>query len=241
MSEGSGSPQKLGDEAAATAEVTASNHEGPYDFKLENLRAHFEACLSEDGTLSVDKYIAGYEELYKFLNLLGTVFGWVASDVHAKLEILRGHRGGEAADKYVSIQTMLEYEVEADLIKRKAKDSTTGARNLLRLHRALEYINAFLDAIPALEMTEKCCGISQEAYKKTLIKFHPWIVQKAALMAMHMLPTKEGLIHKICEDAHNEEEYNAAASTLEAAVKAMKAVYDKTEEEYKKKDLLSLP
>jgi hypothetical protein len=29
----------------------------------------------------------GYEELYKFLNLLGTVFGWVASDVHAKLEV----------------------------------------------------------------------------------------------------------------------------------------------------------
>lgn len=35
----------------------------------------------------MDLYIQGYDELYKFLNLLGTVFGWVASDVHAKLEV----------------------------------------------------------------------------------------------------------------------------------------------------------
>ena len=92
-----------------------------------------------------------------------------------------------------------------------------------------------------MEMHDKCCHVSQEAYKTTLIKFHPWVVQKAALLAMHMLPTKEGLIHKICEDAHNEEEYKAAADTLKAAVKAMKAVYDKTQEEYKEKELLALP
>ena len=43
--------------------------------------------ITIEGHLSVDNYILGYEELYKFLNLLGTVFGWVASDVHAKLEV----------------------------------------------------------------------------------------------------------------------------------------------------------
>ena len=37
----------------------------------------------------MDFYILGYDELYKFLNLLGTVFSWVASDVHAKLEVAR--------------------------------------------------------------------------------------------------------------------------------------------------------
>ena len=40
-------------------------------------------------------------------------------------------------------------------------------------------------------MSEKLCGVSQEAYKKTVQKFHPWVVQKAALLAMHMLPTKQ--------------------------------------------------
>jgi hypothetical protein len=47
-----------------------------------------------------------------------------------------------------------------------------------------------LEAVQSIEVSEKCCGISQEAYKKTLMKFHPWVVQKAALLAMHMLPTK---------------------------------------------------
>ena len=178
--------------------------------------------------------------MYKFLNLLGTVFGWVASDVEAKMAIVRGHRAGEHADKYETIQSMLTHEIESNMIKPKAKDSSTGTRNLLRLHRALEYINAFLEGVPALENQEKCCGMSQEAYKGTLMKFHPWVVQKAALMAMHMLPTKEGLIQKIC-DVPNEEQIKEVAKTLEGAVQAMKKVYDITQELYKEKELLNLP
>ena len=89
---------------------------------------------------------SGYDELYKFLNLLGTVFGWVATDVYNKMETVRGHRKGENSVKYETVQIMLEHEIETNMIKPKAKDSTTGTRNLLRLHRALEYITAFLQA-----------------------------------------------------------------------------------------------
>ena len=184
--------------------------------------------------------VSGYDELFKFLNLLGTVFGWVASDVDAKLAIIRGHRSGEQADKYESVQSMLAHEIETNMIKPKAKDSTTGTRNLLRLHRALEYIISFLEGVPSLENQDKCCGMSQEAYKKTLMKFHPWVVQKAAMMAMHMLPTKEGLIQKIC-DAPDEDKIKEVAKTLEEAVQAMQKVYEITQELYKEKDLLSLP
>ena len=87
--------------------------------------------------------------MYKFLNLLGTVFGWVASDVDAKMEILRGHKNGESGDKYLTVQSMVQHEIENDMIKHKAKDSSTGTRNLLRLHRALEYIVAFLEGVPS--------------------------------------------------------------------------------------------
>ena len=158
----------------------------------------------------------------------------------AKLVILRGHKSSENAGKYETIQSMLAHEIETNMIKPKAKDSTTGTRNLLRLHRALEYINAFLEGVPGLENEEKCCGMSQEAYKKTLMKFHPWVVQKAALMAMHMLPTKEGLIQKICDDP-NEDKIKEVTETLNAAVQAMQKVYDITQELYKEKELLNLP
>jgi len=212
----------------------------PTDFSLDNLKLQFEECLKDDNTISLEKYILGYEELFKFLNLLGTVFGWVASDIDAKMEILRGLKNGEQSEKYQSVQSMIQYEVDNNLIKHKAKDSSTGTRNLLRLHRALEYIVAFLEGIPALDDKDKCCSLSQEAYKKTLMKFHPWVVQKAALLAMHMLPTREGLIAIICEPT-DEEAIKKSAETLEKAVLAMKKVYDVTQEVYKEKELLALP
>ncbi len=90
-----------------------------------------------------------------------------------------------------------------------------------------------------MESAKKCCPVSQTAYKETLMKYHPWVVQKAALMAMHMLPTKEGLIHKICGDS--EHELAKAAEMLPKAVAAMKAVYNKTQEVYCKYELLDLP
>jgi len=212
----------------------------PTDFSLDNLKLQFEECLKDDNTISLEKYILGYEELFKFLNLLGTVFGWVASDIDAKMEILRGLKNGEQSEKYQNVQSMIQYEVDNNLIKHKAKDSSTGTRNLLRLHRALEYIVAFLDGIPALDDKDKCCSLSQEAYKKTLMRFHPWVVQKAALLAMHMLPTREGLIAIICEPT-DEEAIKKSAETLEKAVLAMKKVYDVTQEVYKEKELLALP
>jgi len=230
-------------ETASTAtndKIAAKDPNLPTDFSLDNLKLQFEECLNDDNTISIEKYIFAYEELFKFLNLLGTVFGWVASDIDAKMEILRGLKNGEQSEKYLTVQSMIQYEVDNNLIKYKAKDSSTGTRNLLRLHRALEYIAAFLDGVPGLDDKDKCCSLSQEAYKKTLIKYHPWVVQKAALLAMHMLPTREGLIAIICEPA-DEEVVKKSAETLEKAVMAMKKVYDVTQEVYKEKDLLALP
>jgi hypothetical protein len=103
----------------------------------------------------------------------------------------------------------------------------------------LRYIIHFLESLPDIDSSEKCCHVSQAAYKETLMKYHPWVVQKAALMAMHMLPTKEGLVHKICGD--NEQELAKAIETLPKAVTAMKAVYYKTQEVYRKYELLDLP
>ena len=59
--------------------------DAPSDFSLEKLRVSFEGCISDDGKILLKNYIEGFEELYKFLNLLGTVFGWVSTDVDAKM------------------------------------------------------------------------------------------------------------------------------------------------------------
>jgi len=211
----------------------------PADFSLERLLKSFEDCIDAEGKIILTHYIVGYEELYKFLNLLGTVFGWVSTDVDAKLNVIRDHRQSESSENYQDVRSMLKYEVDNKLIKHKAKDSKTGSRNLLRLHRALEYIVAFLEEVPNLDTNDKCCTISQNAYKGTLQKFHPWVVQKAALLAMNLLPTKAGLIEKICGD--DEAKVKRAHEALPLAVKAMQSVYKKTEEVYLEFELLNLP
>ena len=54
-----------------------------------------------------------------------------------------------------------------------------------------------------------------------------------------MLPTKEGLINKLCDN--DEEEYKKAVEVLPKAVDAMNKVYEVTQELYKDKKLLDLP
>ena len=135
----------------------------------------------------------GYREVYKFLNLLGTVFGWVGSDVWAKIVQLEKYLGGEEKEHYQNCKAMIEYEVitkkkedlltnpyqkvEHDLIKTKKKDDPSGSRTLLRLHRALEYIIAFLHKLDDIQDADLCSVISVEAYEATLMKYHPWVVQ----------------------------------------------------------------
>ena len=56
-------------------------------------------------------YVKGYREVYKFLNLLGTVFGWVGSDVWAKIVQLEKYLAGEEKEHYQNIKAMIDYEV----------------------------------------------------------------------------------------------------------------------------------
>ncbi|TRY73678.1 hypothetical protein TCAL_10163 [Tigriopus californicus] len=209
------------------------------EFNLDLLHQYFADCLKPDGQVDIDLYALGFEEIVKFLNLLGTVFGWVASDVHHKLANIAQHRKGSAGAHYETINTMVDYEIKEKLIKPKAKETSSGTRNLLRLHRALEFISKFLHDLPEMDMSDKCCTHAQAAYKQTLIKYHPWVVQKAALMAMHMLPTKIDLIRNICEET--DEAIAHATETLIKAVKAMDEVFNKTQEIYQAQNLLDLP
>ena len=60
---------------------------------------------------------------------------------------------------------MVKHELAEKAIKFKAKDDPSGTRNLLRLHRALEFIVMFMESLGKLEDEEKCVGVAHEAYK----------------------------------------------------------------------------
>merc|ERR1711970_1247362 len=202
---------------------------GGGEFSLVVLADRFNKCL-KNPELSVVEYIAGYKEVYKFLALLGSVFGWVGSDVYAKITTLEKYLAGEEKQHYQNIKTMIDYEVKNDLIKTKKKDDPSGSRTLLRLHRALEYI----------EDEGYCSVISREAYEATLMKYHPWVVQKAAKLAMGLLPTKKGLIAKVCPDG-DEAALKKAHQDFPKAVTAMRSVYEATQVFYRDNNLLEIP
>eukprot|EP00095_Tigriopus_kingsejongensis_P009333 maker-scaffold247_size239117-snap-gene-1.21 protein:Tk09333 transcript:maker-scaffold247_size239117-snap-gene-1.21-mRNA-1 annotation:"hypothetical protein DAPPUDRAFT_231317" len=229
------SPITLSDEQKSLS--VASNLKG--DFDLELLEKHFSKSLKEDGSIDLDLYLLGFGEIYKFLNLLGTVFGWVAADVNHKLVHLGSHRNGAQGSHYATIESMVEFEVKEKIVNPKARETNSGTRNLLRLHRAMDFISKFLEVLPDLPMDDKCCTSAQNAYKKTLIKFHPWVVQKAAMLAMHMLPTKKDLIRKINSGSNDAVE--KATETLKKAVQAMIEAYSRTQKVYQAHNVIDLP
>lgn len=66
---------------------------------------------------------------------MGSVFGFVSSDVRSKIEILETHRQKENAEKFETFAKMIDYEKTSALLDKK--DYVSGSRTLLRLHRGL--------------------------------------------------------------------------------------------------------
>lgn len=67
---------------------------------------------------------------------MGSIFGFVCSDVKSKVEILEEFRANkEVAEKFESVKQMILYERDKELLQKK--DYVSGSRTLLRLHRGL--------------------------------------------------------------------------------------------------------
>lgn len=67
---------------------------------------------------------------------MGSIFGFVCSDVKSKVEILEEFRANaEVAEKFETVKQMIIYEREKELLQKK--DYVSGCRTLLRLHRGL--------------------------------------------------------------------------------------------------------
>jgi hypothetical protein len=161
------------------------------------------------------------------------VFGFVASDVHSKITILQGHRRSEVGDNYKSIQAMVNYEESIN--KLETDDYTSGARTLLRLHRALAFVVDFFRSVADVEDDAKTSGLAQTAYKDTLAKYHPWLVQKTALVAMYALPTRKNLVKQACRQTAEE-----ALVLLPKVVESAQCVYDATQTFYQERGILNL-
>ncbi|KAF4532950.1 hypothetical protein B566_EDAN000638 [Ephemera danica] len=147
---------------------------------------------------------------------MGTIFSFVGSDVKTKIEILEEIRTKDTSGNMKTIKQLILYELQEDLLKKK--DYVSGSRTLLRLHRGLgalnvvdlvpllflildiftDFISLFLQRVSEVDHKDGTANVCQEAYNLTLAQHHTWIIRKTAVVAMYALPTKEGLLHKVC-------------------------------------------
>lgn len=66
---------------------------------------------------------------------MGKLFGFVSSDIKAKLDLLEEMRRKDTDGNIKTVKKMIAYEKEESLLQKKGYVS--GSRNILRLHRGL--------------------------------------------------------------------------------------------------------
>ncbi|XP_060066464.1 ceramide-1-phosphate transfer protein-like [Ylistrum balloti] len=204
------------------------------NFNLVKLNQLFLGCFQEDDVIDLDSYVNAYDELSKLFGLLGSIFGFVVADVVEKIEILRDYRKSPEGEHYKSVQSMISYEVQQNITDNKKKAS--GARTLLRLHRAMEFTAELMRDVRNAEEGAKMSTITRKAYDGTLSKHHPWLIRKGVHVAMYTLPSRKQLLEKIMlTDDQSKVEDLMEAANLQGKM------YDIIQDIYKKENLLNLP
>nr|XP_020441234.1 ceramide-1-phosphate transfer protein [Monopterus albus] len=198
----------------------------------------FKLCLSENKEVYLEHYVAGWRGLVKFLNSLGAVFGFISKDAVSKIQILVNFLNGEHGSQYVTIQSMVKYELENKLVDQKKQGShpESGCRTLLRLHRALRWLELFLERLRTSTEDSKTSFMCAEAYNESLAKYHTWMVRTAAGMAFHMLPGRPAFF-----EVMNVGPPEQVVAILGKALPLISEVYQITEDLYAQHNLLDLP
>lgn len=186
------------------------------------------------GTTAVGKshvdlqtYILAYEEISKIFAVLGSVFKFVSTDVERKLSILRSKQQ-QQPQHYSTLSSMIRYETETNLT---ASDSNNGCRTLLRLHRALEFVAEFINALIE-KKDSSVSGPVWNAYSETLAKHHTWIIRNTVSMAMYTLPTRQSILLQVGREED--------PGSLTPLVKTMREVYEIVQSAYTESALLDL-
>ncbi len=104
---------------------------------------------------------------HRFFDQLGYVFKFVKDDVVQKLTILQEFVDNDQNDSphFDTIQNAIDYETDNNLI---SKNKDNFARTLLRLHRALIFIEELLRGLSERPSSDSTVAIATSAYDSTL-------------------------------------------------------------------------
>lgn len=172
------------------------------------------------------------------MNSLGTVFSFVSKDAVSKIQIMENYLSGEHRERYRTLQSMVEYELSSNLVdlNKRGSHPESGCRTILRLHRALRWLQLFLEKLRTSTEDSKTSTLCAEAYNDSLANHHPWLIRKTANVAFLILPTRNTFF-EILNVGTTEE----VVDMLGEAMPYVSNVYDFTQELYSQHNLLDLP
>ncbi|XP_078283955.1 ceramide-1-phosphate transfer protein-like [Rhinoraja longicauda] len=209
------------------------------NFQINRLQAAFHACMTKDEDIALRSYLEGWAELQKFMNALGAVFGFISDEVSSKMKIIFQLQHGVSGKAYSTVKSMIEFELRKDLENYSelgGERPESGCRTLLRLHRALQWLQLFLDQLRLSTDTGSMYQMCADAYRRSLGKHHGWLVRQAAALAFLALPTRAEFLHILCvQDGAD------TKAQLHRSVLTIERVYNITQHLYAQHNMLELP
>ncbi|XP_046876492.1 LOW QUALITY PROTEIN: glycolipid transfer protein domain-containing protein 2 [Hypomesus transpacificus] len=220
-------------------------------FQVSLLLASLLASPASPSDVLLEPYLASWDELIKFMESLGPMVGLISQEIQTKTSIIRhlaleeeekkgadGPTGAGALPSYSSVRLMIQAELARGLVDFQHY-SESGCRTLLRLHRALLWLQLFLEKLAAPRSAGRLRSPSElcrEAYQSTLAKHHTWLVRKAAELAFIAMPERGFFYRLVC--VQNQEE---ASAVLHRVVRAIGVVYERTQAALEEHGMLDLP
>lgn len=133
---------------------------------------------------------------------------------------------------------MVKYEMQVGLVdlSKKGGHPESGCRTLLRLHRALRWLELFLERLRTSTEDGKTSVMCADAYNESLSHHHPWMIRKAAGMSFCMLPSRPAFL-----DVMNVGPPEKVIAVLGEALPLIAEVYQITEDLYTQHNLHGLP
>ncbi|XP_077994826.1 ceramide-1-phosphate transfer protein-like [Glandiceps talaboti] len=206
-------------------------------FDLMTVLKEAKACHSEENAILLSQYLAAYSELTRFFDLLGPIFSFVARDLKDKIDTLQQRQRSEYKEHYRTVQSMVQYEVNNNLINRRSPTGLrSGTNMLIRLHRPLQFIIEFMREFRDSDESVRIANLAMKVYNKTLAKYHIWIVRKAARIAVYTLPGRKALMETLCK-----QEPEKVVELITPVTDTIQIVYDEVQDLYTKYNLLQLP
>nr|XP_056719925.1 glycolipid transfer protein domain-containing protein 2 [Euleptes europaea] len=207
-------------------------------FRIQCMQSAFAASITPGGEVLLGEYLRGWKELAKFIDSLGTAFGLVSRETWQKITIMQDYLSGQRGAHYRTLQSMMTFELAKGLVGFHSLPATSppsGCRTLLRLHRALRWLQLFLHKLGTSEGVHPA-QLCASAYQEALAPYHSWWVRQASALAFVAMPSRQELYGILCEPKEQR-----ACATLLATVQAIGLVYNRTQEVYSAHEMLGLP